>query len=1195
MKRTIIQFTVLCLIITASAGILQGQGKPYAGPDDPAADPAAERSGKMEGNNVFLFFRNTTELSDWPDPNVSLWPNNTEGVKMLDGIGLLIGAKVYIRDDHNDTTIDTIPVTNPAQIISQANDLHTLYYLQTSYREEMDKDPTGTVEWGLYPVFGYFNDDITANLNPAMSRKPQSWPTLGWPSTGYSTKWPGEWDGRFGRGVIYADEETYFVVNDAQDQEYLGPEDRVKYYPRPNVKIGDQRSNVTKQYGKPWGGIGIRVETRGFQWNNPQAQDAIFWEYTIANISDYDITEVAFGYWVDNAIGDDGSDELGYFDRILDLAYSWDKNGVGLGGRPTGTMGFAYLESPGLGYDGIDNDEDGLLDELRDNDAEMFYDDPLANPYLIYLQAYLDFYKLSQEDLIGHWDADEDGDWEDGDDANNDGIYQVSEFAGDDLGLDGVGPGELNYYGPDEGECNHRPDYVEGIGCEPDFNETDVSESDMVGLTSFRLFPVPSHAQSTQTLWFKNDQAMWNLTADDSLEEYIGNISNLIETFASGTFPLYQGRTERISMAELHSYDPLSGLESEDHSAPALYQLKRIVQVIYEKDYRFAQPPLMPTLTATPADGKVILTWDNLSDTRTRDPFVGNINDFEGYKIYRATDKWMLDPKVITDGYGTPTYSKPIFQCDLQDEVQGFTDFGLINGVAYYLGTETGLSHHYIDTDVQNGRTYYYALVAYDYGAPDVGPGITPSENNVVIEKDDSGREVIALGKNVAMVTPRTEAAGYQPAQLDLEESQTLGSGIVTPVILAKGGLKADHTYAVTFDVDTLDELYNYPLGITYVNNGYKVTDLTDSAIVYHESPDSYVGTNLLNRDSLGYWVLNPNKTIVSDVFDGIQLEIEQEYENPGYDFANSGWIVDSDTPNEMRIVPSISESAYLAWDYLIYWPGGDTTYTGVISSTSSIRDEFNIRLDYNEILTNQTVPFLVLNQSLADTNGNPLVMDVIVQDMPDTSGVLNGTFEIENDRILVGAPGDNGRWAGTVFVLDFSQSTTASLPQTGDVYQVTFNRPFYETDSIRFTVHSSDSLDTEALKKKMKDIMVVPNPYIATNLMEPAMIVGNRFLNQSRRLMFTNVPAHSTIKIFTISGVLVDEIFVNYVEPPVDAHSIDPLNYDIYDSATPDRGIVHWDMLTREGLEIAAGMYIFHVKSEETGFETTGKFAVIK
>ena len=90
--------------------------------------------------------------------------------------------------------------------------------------------------------------------------------------------------------------------------------DNVKYYPRPGKHIGDLKPDVTKQFGEPWGGLGVRVSVRGFQWNNPQARDAIFWEYSIANISDYDLRDVAFGYWVDNGIGADNDDDLGYFD-----------------------------------------------------------------------------------------------------------------------------------------------------------------------------------------------------------------------------------------------------------------------------------------------------------------------------------------------------------------------------------------------------------------------------------------------------------------------------------------------------------------------------------------------------------------------------------------------------------------------------------------------------------------------------------------------------------------------------------------------------------------------------------------------------------------------------------------------------------------------------------------------------------------
>ena len=1146
---------ILCISMLIKGLALFGQGKPYAGPEDPAGDIAAEREGYMTGNRVYLYFRNTTELSDWPKASVSKWPNSPEGVKMTDGVGLLVGAKVFIEDDGNAATVDTIPLTTPVDILT--TDHHILYYLQTSYREEMDVDPTGTVEWGFYPIFGYFNE---ADEYAAVSNKPYSWPPVGWPATGSTTKWPGEWDGRFGRGVIYADMEAYFAVNDAQDQENLGPEDYVKYYPRPGHFVGELRPNVTIQLGSPWGGLGTRVETRGFQWNNPQARDAIFWEYSVANISDYDLTEVAFGYWVDNAIGGDGDDDLGYFDDESDMAYSWDINGIGLGGLPTGVMGFAYLESPGLAYDYQDNDGDGLIDEKRDNEALAFIG---PTDGINDLDAFLEFYDLTEEDLQSHWDADEDQDWEDGEDLNGDGIYQLSEYAGDDVGLDGVAPGELNYVLPDEGECNHMPDYLEGVGCEPNFNETDVSESDMIGLTAFRMYPIPSHAPSNTTQWFKNDQAMWEVISVDSLEEYLDIVSNLVEVFASASFPLYQGRVERISMSELHSYDPLAGLESDEHSAPALYELKRIVQVIYEKDYRFAQPPKMPTLTATAGDGEVILTWDDIADTRTRDPFVGNVNDFEGYKVYRATDRYMSDAEVITDGYGTPTFMLPIFQCDLIDDISGFTDFGLVNGIAYNLGYDTGITHVFRDNTVQNGRTYYYAVIAYDYGAPDIGPGIAPSENNVVIQLDEA-ENVESIGKNVAIVIPHQPAAGYIPPEISTEENPDLiGTGTVQPEILARGSLKPGHEYMMTFGIDTLGQVSGYDNGILYATNKFSVYDVSDSTIlVYEEDSTKFIGNHLLFRDTLDYWTLNVEEEISSDVFDGIQVIIDPAVETADYNYSESGWLVGNGI---MRITPSISEGPKMPWKYQIVFTDNDSAYVG-IASTGTVRDENGSSIGSDKI-ANPAINFYVQNMFFVDsTSGQYELMDVIAQDMNN-----NDTFDLFEDRIFIGAPAGN-RWRATAFIIDFQLATDATYPLSGDVYQVDWDRPFFESDTIRFTVSSDDSLDTGDLSSDMKNIKVVPNPYVMTNLMEPAL--SNPFLNQRRRLLFTHIPAECTIKIFTVSGVLVDKIIVEN---------------------EPDNGIVHWDMLTREGLEIAAGMYLYHVESEVTGDEKLGKFAVIK
>jgi len=1145
--------TLILSIILLSATTVFGQGKVYDGPDDPAGDPAAIREGYMTGNRVFLYFRNSTQLSDWPKVEVSKWPNTYEGTKMLDGIALLIGARVFI-------TNDTIPVTDPIQriLLNAQHKLDTLYFLQTHYREEMDRDPTGQIEWGLYPVFGYFNEN---NEYPAMSNLPGSWPPAGWPAAHDQLKWKGEWDGRFGRGVIYADLETYFVANDAQDQEYLGPEDRVKYYPRPGRKIGDKRPNVTVQYGCPWGGIGIRVQQRGFQWNNPQARDAIFWEYSIANISDYDLPDVAFGYWVDNAIGDNVAgggedDELGFFDRKIDLAYSWDINGIGQGGYPTGTMGFAYLESPGLAYDGIDNDEDGLTDEKRDNIAQM-----KIGPYdgITNLTNFLDFYRLSTSDLHEHWDADEDQDWMDGEDLNGNGVYDLGEDAGDDVGLDGVGPTELNYNGPDEGECNHKPDYREGIGCEPNFAATDVSESDMVGLTSFQLFPIQPH-RPPYNKWFRNDKSMWEVIGSDTLIEYLGNISNLVETFASGPFPLYQGHVERISMSELHSYDPLEGLSSSEHSAPALYELKRIVQIIYEKDYRFAQLPKMPTLTATAGDGKVILTWDDIADTKTRDPFVGNVNDFEGYKLFRATDKKMSDAEVITDGYGTPMFKKPIFQCDVKDGRTGFTNFGLVNGMGYNLGDDTGIRHYFIDTNVQNGRTYYYAITAYDYGAPNIGPGIAPSENNIIIELDEA-EEIRNISKNVRIVTPHQMAAGYVSEEIHMLPNQkVIGTGSVVPEILAKASLKVNHLYKAFFGMDTLDVIANYDHGVYYANNSIHVWDATDSVLVYEENPSRFPGTNLVYDDTLKNWYINPLNTINTDVFDGLRLNVTMPVRTAIYDYVHSGWKV-GNAP--IQVTPTKREFRYFPWDYDIIFT--DTaSYTGA-GSASRIRDVNDTQIKTN-LLTREKFPFYVINRSFTDTVE---VLDMIVHDLDK-----DGKFDMLKDLIYVGPLTKDRKWAGAVFAIDFLSAfgDATKLPKPGDVYHVTFQRPFFATDSIAFTVVAFDSLDKKGLKYTMKNIKVVPNPYVATNAMEPS--VANWYLNQRRRLLFTNLPAQCTIRIYTVSGTLVDVIDVNN---------------------SADNGTAHWDMLTKENLEIAAGMYIYHVQSKLTKDEKVGKFAVIK
>ncbi len=1180
-------FSLLCALLLAVAWanpVLAQYGKEYAGPDDPAGDKEAIRKGYMNGNNVLLQFANTTELSDCCDLGywVSRWPNDYSGSKMNDGIAVLLGGRVYVEND-------SIPVTDLA-VIKTRSDLDTLFYCQGYYREHMDTSPDGSVRWGLYPVFGYFNE---TNPTPAMSNKEDSWPTKGWPATGDEVKWPGVWNGRFGLGITKADLESYFVANDAQDQEYLGPEDKIKYYPRPGVHIGDKGPMPSIQNGLPWGGLGLRVEVRGFQWKNPEAADCIFWEYTIANISDYDIPEMYFGYHIDMAVGGEEyhvADDVAYYDRYLDMAYTWDYDGemVGGGGVP-GCMGIAFLESPGVPTDGKDNDDDGIIDEQRDNAASQKVGptDGIAD-----LSKFTNYFGKDDDgdgvktfEFKEHWDADEDQDWRDGIDENGDGIYQKDEFPGDDVGTDGSGPFDLDYPGPDANgtECNHKPDLIEGLGSEPNFGFTDVGESDMLGLTSFR------YNLNWGIYLLQGDREEWFFLTEGLFDEAQTTPINFCEQFATGVFTLYKGRTERISMSELHAMERLHEQSAPPYSAPALFKLKEVVQFIYETDYQFAQPPLMPALQALPGDGKIYLSWDDISQKYTYEPLLDNENDFEGYKLYKSTDPYLSDDKIITDGFGTPTLIKPIFECDLVDGKKGFTDFGLINGAGYYLGSDKGITNYYIDTDVTNGRTYYYVLVAYDYGINTGDIKVGPSFNTYTLNigRDESVEEV---SKNVAIVQPHQYAAGYLPPAIkDLSYNNAYGKNTAWPEVVFPPFVKPANIYKVKFGSEITARGENISHGLCYLNNSIKIYDVTGGdSLIYEENDSTFAGDNFeyyrQDTEVLNYkegYRFRIDKDLKTAEFDGLMLNFRIPTREPDIDYLNSGWVTGTAPIRITQPVDSLTR--IFPYDYNIVFTGQAGAYTGQALAATMKDEEFG-RLDPKELILKYPFDFYVETPNVKDSTGANLKADLVVHDV-DRDGKLNWLV----DRVLVGFLTDMGRrrnlWAGLAFIIDFQNAASeAVLPKAGDVYQLKYDRGFFPSDSLTFTTVGPTQVEKTLIKEDMDKIMVVPNPYVVTNLMEPA--IGNWQRNQPRRIMFSHLPAQCSIKIFTVSGLLVDELEVNNAVAS---------RATSFDSNNEANGTAFWDLRTKEGLDVAAGYYIYRVESVLTGDVKMGKFAIIK
>ena len=211
MEKIMDRNKILIFFLILMPVLLFGQGRPHEGPEDPAADISEVRIGYLNGNRVLMPFKNTTTLGASAQSLFSRWPNNYNGTQMTDNITVMIGSEVFVRND-------SIPVTDLAEVasLSQTGEIDTLYFMQGNDPGRNDHNYYHTIDWAIYPVAGYSNptQDYLAQSN-----KPDSWPIDGWPSSGFDKKWVGEWNGRFGRGISYADLETYFVSNDAQDLE----------------------------------------------------------------------------------------------------------------------------------------------------------------------------------------------------------------------------------------------------------------------------------------------------------------------------------------------------------------------------------------------------------------------------------------------------------------------------------------------------------------------------------------------------------------------------------------------------------------------------------------------------------------------------------------------------------------------------------------------------------------------------------------------------------------------------------------------------------------------------------------------------------------------------------------------------------------------------------------------------------------
>jgi len=760
--------------------------------------------------------------------------------------------------------------------------------------------------------------------------------------------------------------------------------------------------------------------------------------------------------------------------------------------------------------DGLDNDGDGAVDEGIDEGIDEMIDE-------------------SRDDFI-----DNDGDWS----------------MVDDVGLNGDESGGL-----DAGVGDQKPSSGSGTGFpgEPNIDKTDVSESDQMGLTSVQKPISGWNIRSDQSLWtfYLAPGNIWQPPPG-------GEVGGTLQT-SSGFFPLKAGQTERIAMAIMMGNDHLDAIRN-----------KYVAQTTYESDYQFAKAPYPPQVTAVPSDGKVTLYWDRSAE-QSKDKYMGKITDgvdlydFEGYKIYRATDFEFNDSYTITDGDGNPTFMEPYVQngvraqWDLINGKSGWHPIDL-NGIKFYLGDETGLVHSYVDHNVINGQRYYYAVVSYDYGG-DATNNIIPSDSPMKLRVHPLTGS-IEMGRNVVSVVPSPPSAGYVEASYDGERIDHVfgsSSGEIYLDIVDPSAVRDKHTYQITFE----DTLYPNQQGLagydTVTTKSYYLVDITDE-----QSPDTLVDNSYSIPVS------------DADVVDGFRLSFNN-VDGLGFNASLSGWsrdslwtfdvaryytfnVVGSMLPYDYRIIfteeqsDSSIEICMRTFTETVCWPGFAHSAKAV-----NFKVERQISLTGDDSVDWEKIPVGFI--------------DVIPFGDPD--GYFNADGNRESDWIVFmdhedasGNPAPS--WRFNLNLLPYDEERIYSEPQPGDTAYIKVDKPFLQNDIYEFTTVAS-YIDLVTAEDDLDRIKVVPNPYFAATAFE-----GQNTFNSGRgprEIQFRYLPSKCTIRIYTISGELVKTI----------------------DHTSPmESGTGRWDLLTDDNLSASYGVYVYHIEADNIG-EKIGKVAIVK
>jgi hypothetical protein len=452
-----------------------------------------------------------------------------------------------------------------------------------------------------------------------------------------------------------------------------------------------------------------------------------------------------------------------------------------------------------------------------------------------------------------------------------------------------------------------------------------------------------------------------------------------------------------------------------------------------------------------------------------------------------------------------------VAQFDIRNDISGFFPIDY-QGIKIYMGDNKGLRHSWVDTDVINGKTYYYAVVSYDQGSDSLN--MLPSECSRVIVRDLNGN--VALDRNTVEVTPQAPAAGYKAAGIEDSVLHVVGfaTGYIKADVINPLEVQNDQKFRVIFDDTTHQDTIAYTL-VNITEESSPDTIFQNSFVVQGEDTNPLVdGTRVLAFTDSIEWDKGNSGWIKGAC--NLDIRVDRPYvlsgRHPGY-------------PSSYEVRMGIQDTSW--W----FVPRFEVDFT--------VWDTYEDR----KVLFQLEEP----NEATRDSSISPgEYIKVIYKE----GFVLREIWRIN--------------------FLDPLDGSEPVLPESGDVLKIQIKTPFRSGDIYEFSTKAAE-VDNEVAEDQLSEIAVVPNPYVAAARWEPTRLYATG--RGERRIFFIHLPQKCTIRIFTISGELVQTLEHN-------SSMID--------------GAHSWDLRSKDGLDIAPGIYIYHVDAGSIG-KKIGRFAIIK